>query len=88
MKLGKWYNIVYEAQGNKINFWLLPLKVDSSQQVAGGGHSVTVIKVPTGGLSTNIFSPEFISAYGKRKKKPIDIKVNYRTARNAIKAIF
>jgi hypothetical protein len=81
MKLGQWYNIVYEAQGEEINFWLLPLK-----DVPLG--NATVIKTPKGGLSNDIYTSAFIDTYGKRKKKPIDIKVNYRTARNAIKAIF
>jgi len=80
MRLGEWYNIVYVAAGQEVNFWLLPLK--------NGPEYVACIEVPRGGIRSQIFTSEFVDKYGKRKKKPEDIKVNYKTARNAMKAIF
>jgi hypothetical protein len=76
MKLGEWYYVTYETS----NYWILPLKEVDVYKTA------TAIIVP-GGLSIS-FTSGHIDKYGKRKKKPEDIKVNYRTARNAFKAIF
>lgn len=81
MKLGEWYNIDYEAQGKETKYWLLPLKV------SGPNSLVAAIEIPTGRLTTH-FTFAFINKYGKLKKKPEDVKVNYRLARNAMKAIF
>jgi hypothetical protein len=81
MKLGEWYNIVYTAgPGNKMDYWVLPLK--------DGPAYMTLIRAPKGGLKFETFTSEFVDKYGRRKKKPEDIKVNYKTTRNAVKAIF
>ncbi len=87
MKLGRWYNIAYKLANNEeTNYWLLPLKDDPTY--------VTVIKTTTSGISetagvlARTFTSSFINEYGRLKKKPEYVRVDYKTARNAMKAIF